>query len=210
MSGCILLQLEARIGGMHDIYLAMGAQILRAGRMILSGPGDFIFLAVTHPTREFTVGLNEDVHRGRQFGIGGGEVSIGPHQLFQQIIFSGSVRSEEIKMFVEVSIPPGWTICLFLFYFRRLPKCAVSVAKLVLASNGFLLDLGLPVICLVQLLTGRPIFSFLVRSSQISSAWGKRSVESMVFVAMRRRVSSVMGFPALLERFCASSSMLTY
>ena len=84
--GRILLQLGAQIGGMHVIYISMGAQSIREGRSILSCLGVFIVLAVTHPTRELLVGLNEAGYGGQQFCVGGGEGGIGPHQLFQRSI----------------------------------------------------------------------------------------------------------------------------
>ena len=128
---------------MHDLYFKMGSQSLRAGRIILLGPGVLIALAVSNPARELLVGLNEAGHRGRQFGVGGGEGGIGPQQLFQNIIIRGRSRIEGVKIFVKFSSRPSWTI--YLIWFRRLPKCVVSGAKLVLASNDLLTDLGLPV-----------------------------------------------------------------
>ena len=141
---------------MHDLYFKMGAQSLRVGRSILLGLGVLIYLVVSHPTREFLIGLNEAVHRGRQVGVGGGKGGIVPHQFFQNILLSGIRYSEGIQIFVEVSSRPGWTI--YLIWFRRLPKRSLSGAQLVLASNGLLLDLGLLVCCLVQIFPGRPIF----------------------------------------------------
>ena len=49
---------------MHDVYFTIGAQSLRAGKSILSGPGVLIALAVAYPTRELLVDLNEAGHRG--------------------------------------------------------------------------------------------------------------------------------------------------
>ena len=86
----------------------------------------------------------------------------------------------------------------------------MSGAKLVLASNGLILDLGLLDSCLVKIFQEGQYLSFLGRSSQLSSAQGEGSVESMEFFVMKRRVSSVMGFPALLERLSASSKTFAY
>ena len=128
---------------MHDVYFAMGEHSLRAGRSILLDPVVLIAFAVAHLTRELLVGLNEDGHRGLQLGVGVSEGCIVPHQSFHRIILFGSSRSEGVKIFIEVSSRHGWTICFI--GFRRLPKCVVSGAKLVLASNDLLIDLGLPV-----------------------------------------------------------------
>ena len=155
------LQIEEQIGGIHDLYLEMEAHILRAGRIILSGTGVLIVLEVTHPTRELLVGLNEADHRGQKFSVGGGEGGIGPHQFFQHSLLSGRSRIEGIEIFFEVSSRPGRTICMIFLDFRRLPKCAVRGSKLVLDSKGLLLDLGLPVSCLVQPFIGRPILLVL-------------------------------------------------
>ena len=132
----------------------MGTHSLRAGSSILSVTGVFILitLAVAHSTRELLVGINEAGHRGRKFVVGGGEGCIGLHQLSQKNILHGSCRSEGVEIFVEVGIRPVLNICLiFLIWFRLLPKCDVSGAKLVLDSHGLLLDLGLPVCCFVHL-----------------------------------------------------------
>ena len=102
--------------------------------------------------RELLVGLDEAGHRGRKGGIG-------PHQLFQLIFLSGSSCSEGVKIFFEFSSRPVWTICLI--WFRRMPKCAVSGAKLSLASKGFLLGLSLLVCCLVHIFPSRPNFFVL-------------------------------------------------
>ena len=82
----------------------MGAQSLRSGRSILLGTGVFIVVVVTHSTRELLVGLNEAGHRGRQFGIGGGDGCIGPLQFFQHSLLSGGSHREGVEIFVEVSI----------------------------------------------------------------------------------------------------------
>ena len=71
-SGRVFLRLGARIRVMHDLYLTMGDQSLRAGQSIFSGPCVLIVLAVTNLKREFLVGLNEAGHRCQKFGIGGG------------------------------------------------------------------------------------------------------------------------------------------
>ena len=129
---------------MHDLYLTMGDQSLRAGQSIFSGPCVLIVLAVTNLTREFLVGLNEAGHRGQQFGVGGGEVFIGSHQFFQNSILRGCYRSEGVEIFVEVINRPVRTIYLiYLLWFRRLSKCTTSDAKLVLTSHSLILDLGL-------------------------------------------------------------------
>ena len=133
-------------------------------RIILLGPGVLVFiaLAVSHPMRELIVGLNEAGHRDQKFGVGGGEVCIGPHQFFQNSLLPGSCSSKGVKIFVDFSNRPVRTICLIcLIWFQRLPKCAVSGAKLVLASHGLLLDLGLPACCFVQIFPSRTNFSFL-------------------------------------------------
>ena len=56
---------------MHDLYLEMLEQSIRAGRSILTDQGVLILLSFAHPTRELLVGLDEAGHRGRQFGVGG-------------------------------------------------------------------------------------------------------------------------------------------
>ena len=140
---------------MYYLYFTMVIKSLREGRSILSGPGVLVLvaLAVSHPAREFLIGINEACHRGRKFGVGGGEGCIGPHQFFQNSI----LHSKGVKIFVDISSRPVRTICLiFLNWLWRLPKCAVSGAKLVLASHGLLLDLGLPVCCFVQIFSVRP------------------------------------------------------
>ena len=129
---------------MHDLYFKMGAQSLRVGRSILLGLGVLIYLEVSHPTREFLIGLNEAVHRGRKFGAGGGKGGIVPHQFFQNSILRGCYRSEGVEIFVEVINRPVRTIYLIsLLWFRRLSKCTTSDAKLVLTSHSLILDLGL-------------------------------------------------------------------
>ena len=141
----------------------------------LAGKGVLVLIAlvVSHPTRELLVGLNGAFHRGQKFGVGGDEGCIGSHQLFQNSLLHGSCRSKDVEIFVEVSNRPVQTICLgCLLWFRRLPKCAVSGAKLVLTSHGLLLDLGLPVCWFVQIFPVRPKKSFLGRSSQLLSTRG--------------------------------------
>ena len=59
---------------------------------------------LVYPSGRFPIGL--------QFVVGGGEGGIGPHQLFQHSILCVSSRSEGFKIFVEVSIRPGWNIHL--------------------------------------------------------------------------------------------------
>ena len=46
------------IGDMHDLYFTTGSQNPMAGRIILSGTGVLIALAVALPTRKLLVGLN--------------------------------------------------------------------------------------------------------------------------------------------------------
>ena len=142
----------------------MGKQSLRAGRSILLGPGVLVLIALAFalPTRELFVGLNDSGHRVRQFGVGGGEGYIGPQKLSQNSLICGSCRSEGVKIFIEVSSRPIQTICLIcLIWYRRLPMCAVSCAKLVLTSHAFILDLGLPVCCFVHIFPVWPNFFFL-------------------------------------------------
>ena len=136
---------------MHVLYFTMGAQSLRAGRIVLSGPGVLIILAVTDLTREFLIGLNEAGHRCRQLSVGGGEGGIGPHQLYQHSIISVRISSEGVEIFVEISSRPGRTILLIFISFRCLPKYSMSGATWFLDSNGLIIDLGLPVICLVHI-----------------------------------------------------------
>ena len=67
VSGSVIIQLKSIIGGMHDFDLAMGSQSLRVGlRRILAG---MVVVAVSKATRDFLVGLNGDIHRGRKFSI---------------------------------------------------------------------------------------------------------------------------------------------
>ena len=144
---------------MHDLYFTMGAQSLRAGRSILSGPVVLIDLEFAHLTRELLVGLNEPGHRRRQIGVGGGECGTGPHQFSQNSLLPGRIRSKGVKLFVEVIRRPDWIISSI--WYRRLPKCAVSSAKLVWASNGLLLELFFPFFCPVHIFPGRTQFFFL-------------------------------------------------
>ena len=58
---------------------------LKLERSIFLGLGVLVLiaLAVAHLMREFLVDLNEAVHKGRKFSVGGVEVCIGSHQFFQ-------------------------------------------------------------------------------------------------------------------------------
>ena len=60
MSGRVFLHTKSQIGSTTDLYLAMGAQSLRAGQSIVLGPGVLmlIALAFAHLTRELLSGLN--------------------------------------------------------------------------------------------------------------------------------------------------------
>ena len=89
----VFLQIRAQIGGMHDLFLSIGAQSIRAGRSLLSCPSVLIVLSVTHPTRELLISLIEAGHRGRQFSVDGGEGGIGPHQFYQHSLLSDSICS---------------------------------------------------------------------------------------------------------------------
>ena len=116
VSGSVFLHTKTVIGGIRDLDLAIGEQSLRSGRrIILTGA---VVVAVSHPTRDFPVGLNEASHRGRQFSFCGCEGVIGFHSLFQNPFLSGGSGSEGVKIFVQVSFRPGRIICLGL---RRFP-----------------------------------------------------------------------------------------
>ena len=142
---------------MHAFNIAIGAHFLGARRRIT--PLVAIVAAVANLTRELLIGFGKGSQRGRQFSIGGSMGVIGLDQFLQYPFLSSSIRSEGVKIFVEVSSQTSWTILLIWFW--RLPKCIISGAKLVLVSNVLLLDFCLLVCCLLQIFPDQPNFLVL-------------------------------------------------
>ena len=118
----IFLYLKTIIMDMHAFNIEMGAHFIGARRRII--PSIAIVAAVSNLTIELIIGFGEGSQRGRQFSIGGSMGVIGLDQFLQYPFLSSSIRSEGVKIFVEVIRGHGQTIGL-LGGSRRLLVCAM-------------------------------------------------------------------------------------
>ena len=160
--------------------------------------------------RELLVGLNEAVHRGRQLGVGVVRAALdltnSSNTVFSVVASAARASKYSLKSVSNLVGTFAWS-SLILGACISTPWATPNWSW---PPMVFFLTLAFRSAALYIFFQSGQYFSFLGRSSHISSAQEKLSFESMVFVAMKRRVSSVMGFPALLEHLCASSSALMY